>query len=183
MKKVIKGSVYNTETAKLICTKKSEEVSHSAGAVMKIKRHLYKTKSNKYFYHQEEVFETWIAVNDDDIEPEMKYTEVQKYKIIPIQYNVAVNFASELIAESDEFKESILKYFPELDEQNIPDGETKVQKKIYLTSKAEWYLEMMLKESEDTNSSFIEKLIVNKYAELYRKGIMNDDPFFEFNEQ
>jgi hypothetical protein len=40
---------------------------------------------------------------------------------------------------------------------------------------------MLLTESEETNSSYIEKLITTEYKRLYDKGVMKLNPYFEMD--
>lgn len=184
MKKIIEGSVYNTETAKKICEKFSEEPEHAKGAVVKKLQQLFKTKSGKYFFYVKKEIETWVVVNNDDLDPKFEEQEVIEEKILPISYDLAVQFASEIHSDPDldsASKNMIGKYFPELTEK-IKDENKKIQKKLYISEKANCYLEMMLEETDDTNSSFIEKLIIKEYERQYAKGIMKKDPFFEMED-
>lgn len=64
----------------------------------------------------------------------------------------------------------ISKHFSEL-------SDNKISSERNLSEKADWYLEMMLTENNDTNSSVIEKLIVSEFQRLNSKGIMKRDPF------
>lgn len=178
MKKVIDGAVYNTETAKKVCEQMTEDTNHAKGAYVKQLKQLYKTKSAKYFFYIKNEFPAYVDMNDDDLNPKFELTEVTEEKIRPISYELAAQFANETLTSNPESKRQIGKFFPELI-QNEKDGDKKIQKKLYISEKANWYLEMMLTESNDTNSSFIEKLIVAEYRKLYKKGIMQQDPYFE----
>ncbi|WP_062050357.1 hypothetical protein [Bacillus sp. JCM 19034] len=82
---------------------------------------------------------------------------------------------------SPETEKVIGNYFPELIDDKVNEVK-KIQKKIYISEKANWYLEMMITENTDTNSSMIEKLIVKEYQRLYSKGIMTRDPYFEMED-
>jgi hypothetical protein len=184
VKKVIRGSVYNTETARKICEKFTEGPEHAKGAIVKKLQQLYRTKSAKYFIYVRREFETWVAVNNDDLDPIYEEQEVIEEKILPVSFDFAFQFASEIYADSEtdsETKEAIVKFFPALSEEGI-DENKKIQKKIYLSEKANRYLEMTLEESNDTISSFVEQLIVEEYKRLYSKGIMKNDPFFEMED-
>ncbi|MEC5423326.1 hypothetical protein QGM71_07415 [Virgibacillus sp. C22-A2] len=181
MKKVIEGSVYNTETAKKICERSSEESNHEKGAVVKQLQQLYKTKSNKFFFYVKSEFTTHVVVNNDDIDPRFEDQEVTEEKIIPVSYEEALQFSSEISAVSKLEKKMIAKYFPEIVVKESNDNK-KIQKKLYLSEKANWYLELMLQEGKETNSSFVEKLITEEYQRLYKKGLMVRDPFFEMEE-
>lgn len=190
MKKVIKGAVYNTETAKKICEKTSIDFEPTSyGADVKKLQQLYRTKSGKYFFYIKRELRTWVVKMDDpDINPEEldimlnpKHEEldVTKEEIIPIPFDLAMQFASEVYADADtdeEMKENILKFFPTLSGES-PDPEVKLQKKIYLSEKACWYLDLMLEETKDTNSSFIEKLIIKEFKRKHAEGVFPVDPF------
>lgn len=181
MKKVIKGAVYNTMTAKKICEQRVTEASHEKGAYLNQLTQLYKTKSGKYFFYLVNEFSTYVDVNHDDLKPKYELQDVIEQKIIPISYEAALRFASEVMVSDPSEKESIGTFFPRLiDGSN--EGDKKIQKKIYLSEKASWYLEMMLMESEETNSSFIENLISEQYRKLYKQGVMQEDPYAEMNE-
>ena len=180
MKKVIDGAVYNTDTAKKICERTTQEIVHQKGANVKQLKQLYKTKSGKYFYYIHHTFVTHVCVNGDDIDPIFEEAEVQDEKIIPVSYQLALQFAGEVQADGEQVK-MISKYFPELGNSKT-FGQRKIQKKIYLSEKAHWYLEMLLTETEDTNSSFIEDLIVKEYRRQYSEGIMQKDPYFEMKD-
>lgn len=175
MKKVIQGSVYNTETAKKICEQTVNETSHEKGVYVDQLKELYKTKSGKYFYFIKNEFSTYVDMNNDDLNPKFELQDVKEEKILPISYEQAVHFASEIIAVDFSSKETLGKFFPELTINK--EGNTKIQKKIYISEKASWYLEMMMTEYNETNSSFIEKLITEKFRHLYNKEIMTRDPF------
>lgn len=177
MKKVIDGAVYNTDTAKKICEQTTQEVVHQKGAHVKQLKQLYKTKSGKYFFYIHQTFVTHVSVNGDDIDPVFEEVEVEDEKIIPVSYPLALQFAGEVQADGEQEK-TITKYFPELGNPETL-GHRKIQKKIYLSEKANWYLEMLLLETEETNSSLIEKLIVREYRRQYAEGIMMDDPYVE----
>lgn len=177
MKKVIEGAVYNTETAKKICEQYTEEIDNEKGAEVKKLKQLYKTKSNNFFFFISNNFIGDVDVNNDDLNPKYEETELWEEKIMPINYELAFQFASEVNSDSESNK-MIGKYFPELTDGLItPDK--KIQKKLYISEKANWYLELMLQEGKDTNSSFVEKLITAEYQRLYKKGMMLRDPFFE----
>lgn len=180
MKKVIKGAVYNTETAKDICERASEEPKHEKGTVVKQLQQLYKTRSNKFFFYVKSEFTTPVVVNNDDILPKFEEQEVMDEQIIPVSYDNALQFASEVSSTSNSEKKTIAKYFPELAGEKSTNN-IKIQKKLYLSEKANWYLELMLLEGEEeeTNSNFVEKLIIKEYRRLYKKGVMVRDPFFE----
>ncbi|WP_053218229.1 hypothetical protein [Virgibacillus senegalensis] len=177
MKKVIGGAVYNTETAKKICEQLSEEIEYEKGANVKKSKQLFKTKSGKYFLFIKSEFTGYIAVNNDDLDPEFEEAELEEEKIKPVPYELALQFASETITSNPESKTWVGKYFPELIDGI--ENNKKIQKKIYISEKASWYLEMMLTDSDDTNSSLIEKLITDEYHRLYEKGLMKRDPYFE----
>ncbi|KGX89225.1 hypothetical protein [Pontibacillus litoralis] len=180
MKKVIDGAVYNTATAKKICEQRTEEFQNEKGADVKQLKQLFKTKSGKYFFFIHNTFISYACVNGDDLNPKFEEMELEEKKIIPVDYGLAFQFASEVQASGEQQK-IIGKYFPEL--VNFETFEhQKIQKKIYLSEKANWYLEMMLTETEDTNSSLIEMLIVQQYQRLYSEGIMLRDPYFEMED-
>ncbi|WP_062106518.1 hypothetical protein [Bacillus niameyensis] len=181
MKKVIEGSVYNTETAKKVCEQSTKEVEHEKGAEVQKQKQLFKTKSGKYFFFIKNEFPGYVDVNNDDLNPKFEKVDLVEEKIIPVSYEVALQFASEIASEDSESKKMISKFFPELIGNDI-DESIKIQKKIYLSEKANWYLEMMLTVNNDTNSSIIEKLIMNEYRRLYSKGIMVRDPYFEMED-
>lgn len=181
MKKVIDGAVYNTQTAKKICELLTNEISHEKGAYVNQLKQLYKTKSGKYFLFIKHEFSTYVVVNNDDINPIYELQDVEDHKIIAISYELAVQFANEIITSNPESKKVVRKFFPELF-QNEGDENKKIQKKIYISEKASWYLEMMLTESKNTNSTFIENLIVEEYRRLYKKGLMQGDPYFEMED-
>lgn len=177
MKKVIDGAVYNTDTAKKICEQTTQEIVHQKGANVKQLKQLYRTKSGKYFFYVHHTFVTDVCVNGDDLNPVYEEAEVTDEKIIPATYELALQFASE-VQDNGEQDEIIGKYFPELGNPRTFEFQ-KIQKKIYLSEKANWYLEMLLTETEDTNSSLIEELIVREYRRQYSEGIMLNDPYFE----
>ncbi|QDI92321.1 hypothetical protein EPH95_14905 [Salicibibacter halophilus] len=179
MKKVINGSVYNTETAKWICERISDELNHEKGAGVKTLKQLYKTKSDKFFFYINNKFLTYVDVSNDDLNPKFEEQEVVEEKIVEASYELALQFASEAIQNSNSDND-IGRIFPELAKEK--DGDTKTQKKFYISIKADWYLEMMLKEEEDTNSSFIEKLIIAEYKRQFKKGDVNRDPFHEMED-
>ncbi|WP_145949507.1 hypothetical protein [Paenibacillus sp. Y412MC10] len=178
MKKVIEGAVYNTQTAKKICEQITNEANHGKGAYVNQLKQLYKTKNGNYFFFIKNDFPTYVDVNNDDLNPKFELMDVVEEKIIPVTYELAVQFASEVFTYDPGSKKGLGKFFPELI-QNEETENKKIQKKIYISEKSSWYLEMMLTESKDTNSSFIEKLIIEEYRRLYKKGIMQRDPFFE----
>lgn len=185
MKKIIKGSVYNTKTAKKICEKFTEAPEFEYGAVVKKLQQLYKTKSGKYFFYFRREFRADVVVNNDDLYPQFEEQEVVDEKIEPVSFQAAFRFASEVYSDPHidlEEKENIEKYFPALTDEGV-DENKKYQKKIYLSEKASWYLEMMIDEFKDTNSSFIEKLIIEEYKRLYSEGVMKNDPFFEMEDE
>lgn len=182
MKKVINGAVFNTMTAKKVCEQLLTEASHEKGAHVKQLKQLYKTKSGKYFFYIENEFSTYVDMNKDDLNPKYELKEVMEQKIIPTSYELALQFASEVVAMNPNEKEIIGAVFPRLAEETNEESK-KIQKKIYLSEKANWYLEMMLIESEDTNSSFIEKMITAQYRKLYEAGSMQEDPYFEMDEE
>ncbi|MFD2627614.1 hypothetical protein [Oceanobacillus kapialis] len=181
MKKVIQGAVYNTETAKKICQKVSEGPDNEEGAYVKQLKELYKTKSNKFFFYVKSEFVAHVVVNDDDIDPKFEEQEVVEEIKNLVSYEEALQFASEIYAVSKSEKKMIAKYFPELilkKEEN-----KKIQKKLYISEKANWYLELMLQKRNETNSSLVEKLIIEEYQRLYEKGIMDRDPFLEMEKE
>ncbi|AVR00297.1 hypothetical protein OBCHQ24_15205 [Oceanobacillus iheyensis] len=178
MKKVIQGAVYDTEKAKKVCERKYVGPSHEKGAHVKQLQHLYKTKSNKFFFYIYNEFVSHVAVNNDDIDPEFEDQEVVEEKIKPVAYEEALQFASEISTVSKSEKKMIAKYFPELAVEESSDSK-KIQKKLYISEKANWYLELMLQKGNETNSSLVEKLIIEEYQRLYEKGIMDRDPFLE----
>ena len=107
------------------------------------------------------------------LNPKHEELDVTKEEIIPIPFDLAMQFASEVYADADtdeEMKENILKFFPTLSGES-PDPEVKLQKKIYLSEKACWYLDLMLEETKDTNSSFIEKLIIKEFKRKHAEGV------------
>ncbi|MUV37074.1 hypothetical protein JNUCC1_00880 [Lentibacillus sp. JNUCC-1] len=179
MKKTIEGAVYNTKTAQKICERFTHEPKHEKGANVKQLQQLFRTRSNKFFFYVKSEFTTPVVVNNDDIFPEFEEQEVIDEQIIPVSYEKALQFASEISADSKSEKNMIRKYFPELVEGQ---GEKKIQKKLYLSEKANWYLELMLQEGTDTNSSLVEKLITEEYRRLYKQGIMIRDPFSEMDD-
>ena len=181
MKKVIEGAVYNTDTAKKICERTGQEIVHEKGANVKQLKQLYKTKSGKYFFYIHQTFVTYVCVNGDDLNPVFEEAEVTDEKIIPVNYQLALQFAGEVHADGEQEK-TIIKYFPELGSSEAL-GHRKIQKKIYLSEKANWYLEMLLTETEDTNSSLIEKLIVEEYRRRYSEGSVAEDPYFEMRDE
>lgn len=180
MKKIINGAVFNTSTAKVICTQHSEEASNEKGTYVKQTKELYKTKSGNYFFFIKLKFPSYVDVNHDDLDPKFELMEVEEEKIIPINYTLASQFASEIIVQQPKLAKSIASHFPELASKGEKKAR-KIQKKLYLSEKANWYLEMLLTESEETNSSYIEKLITNEYKRLYDKGVMKLDPYFEMD--
>lgn len=180
MKKAIDGAVYNTATAKKICEQRTEEFENGKGANVKQLKQLFKTKSGRYFFYIYNTFIGYAFVNGDDLKPKFEEMELREEKIIPIDYELAFQFASEVQA-SEEQQKIIGKYFPELVNSETFNHQ-KIQKKTYLSEKANWYLEMMLTETEDTNSSLIERLIIQEYQRLYSEGIMMRDPYFEMED-
>lgn len=179
MKKVIKGAVYNTETAKKLCEQQTYESSYGKGAYVNQLKQLYKTKSGKYFFFIKSRFSAYVDVKNDDLNPKFELTDVEENKIIPIAYEVAVQFANEIASDDPELQRTLSKYFPTLTSTKTENE--KIQKKIYLSEKANWYLEMMIDEAKETNSSFIENLILEAYRDLYKKGIMKGDPYVEMD--
>lgn len=182
MKKVIEGAVYNTKTAKKICERYTEEFEQEKGAVVKKLQQLFKTKSNKYFLFEKSEFTSYADSNSDDLNPKYEELELEEKRIIPVSYELAYQFASEIACANPDSIDEIGNFFPELVDNEI-DENNKIQKKLYISEKANWYLEMMITDSSDTNSSFIEKLIVEEYRRLYSKGIMTRDPFFEMEDK
>jgi|SRR5690625_1812704 len=181
MRKVIDGSLYDTNTARLICEQRSDELSYEKGAPVKQLKQLYRTRSAKFFFYIRHDFVTHVDVNDDVLNPKLEEMEVTDERIVPATYDVALQFASEVYDETED-REEIEKYFAEF--SNKEDAsQQKIQKKIYISQKADWYLEEMLKEGEDTNSSFIEKLIIKEYGKQYKKGIVNRNPYGEFSKR
>ncbi|MEI3606449.1 hypothetical protein SPD48_12145 [Pseudogracilibacillus sp. SE30717A] len=180
MKKVIDGSVYNTKTAKKICELVTKEIEHEKGAEVKKLKQLFKTKSSKYFFFIKNEFTGIVNSNNDDLNPKFEETELIEEKIVSVSYDLAFQFASEINVDQESDK-IIGKYFPELIDNEIHEHK-KIQKKIYLSKKANWYLEMMIAENKETNSSVIEQLIIDEYQRLYEKGIMKRDPYFEMEE-
>lgn len=178
MKKVIEGAVYNTETAKKICGRRTNESDHEKGAYVNQLKQLYKTKNAKHFFYIKNEFPMYVDVNKDELNPKFELMDLEEEKIIPVDYSLALQFAAEIIVEEPESKEVLGKFFPELI-KNVTDDNIKIQKKIYMSEKASWYLEMLINESKETNSSFIEKLIVEEYRSQYKQGIMQGDPFME----
>lgn len=166
MKKVIDGAVYNTETAKIICENSEDDISHQKGAEVKQLKQLYRTKSGKYFFYIKNEFETHVVTNNDDLNPEFELEEVEEKKILPVSYELSLQFASEVLSENPESQETIETFFPELGEGSMDDNQ-KIQKKFYISEKANWCLEMLMLETEHTNSSYIEKLIIEEYDKLY----------------
>jgi len=181
MRKVIDGSLYDTSTARLICEQRSEENRYDKGAPVKLLKQLYRTKSAKFFFYMHYEFVALVDVNNDDLNFKLEEMEVTDEKIVPATYDVALHFASEVYEETEdqEEKEEIEKYFAEFSDKEDASL-LKIQKKIYISQKADWYLEEMLKEGEDTNSSFIEKLIVKEYGKQYQKGLVHRNPYNEF---
>lgn len=179
MKKVIKGAVYNTETAKKICEQVTDENDYEIGAYVNKLKQLFKTKSGNYFFFIKKKFIKEASVNNDDVDPVFEEEVLIEKKIVPVSYELAFQFASEMI--SPETEKVIGNYFPELIDDKVNEVK-KIQKKIYISEKANWYLEMMITENTDTNSSMIEKLIVKEYQRLYSKGIMTRDPYFEMED-
>ena len=136
MKKVIDGAVYNMETAKRICEQISKESDHEIGEAVQKRKQLFKTKSGKYFFFINKEFFTEVAMIENDINPAYETMEVEKKKIIPVSYESAFQFASEIHSDSElKAQERIGKYFPELRDSGI-DENVKIQKKIYLSEKA-----------------------------------------------
>ncbi|MFP7494587.1 hypothetical protein SFC66_12420 [Terribacillus saccharophilus] len=178
MKKVIQGAVYNTEKAKMLCERTYDGPSHEIGAHVKQLQQLYKTKSNKFFFYIKNEFVAHVAVNNDDINPENEDQEVIEEKITPVSYEKALQFASEISTAYKSEKKRLSKYFPELAVEESSDNR-KIQKKLYISEKANWYLELMLQEGNETNSSLVERLIIEQYQRLFKKGIMDRDPFHE----
>lgn len=179
MKKVINGAVYNTETAKKICEQSTKENEYEIGAEVKKLKQLFKTKSGNYFFFIKNEFTGNAIINSDDLNPEYEEGKLKERKIVPVSYELAFQFASEMVTPESE--KVIGKYFPQLIGHEGNEFK-KIQKKIYISQKANWYLEMMLTENNDTNSSMIEKLIVKEYKRLYSQGIMQNDPYYEMEE-
>lgn len=166
MKKVIDGAVYNTETAKKICGHHMEDSSFEKGTDVKQLKELYKTKSGKYFFFIKNEFPAYIDQNADDLNPRFELEEVEEKKILPVTYELAVQFAREVLTEVPGEKENIAVFFPELLQDGM-DEEQKIQKKFYISEKASRYLEMLMQETEHTNSSYIERLITQEYEKQY----------------
>lgn len=182
MKKIIDGAEYNTKTAKKICETFYIEPDYEKGAITKTLKQLFKTRSNKYFFYKIEKFDAHVDINNDDLDPVFEEMELINEEILPISYDLALQFVDEVNASDPiEDQKMIRKYFPELIEEPV-GKEVKFQKKIYLSEKANWYLQMMVNEKEDTNSSFIERLIVEEYRRLYEKGVVTRDPYHEMDD-
>ena len=146
MKKIINGSVCNTETAQMIC---ADDVKDSQN-IIELSVKLYKTKSSKYFLHTE-------GINIED-------------EIELISYDDAFNFAKGLISDSKTKPIDIGRidyFFPEINEKF--NEYHKVQKKIYLSDKTSWMLDKMVTELGSNNGEIIEELIVKKYESLLKK--------------
>src|SRR5699024_4792123 len=111
-------------------------------------------------------FSMYIDKNNDELDPKFGLEEVEEKKILPVTYDLSVQFASEVLSENPESKKTIETYFPELGEGSMDDNQ-KIQKKFYISEKANWCLEMLMLETEHTNSSYIEKLITEEYDKLY----------------
>ncbi|AIF45553.1 hypothetical protein [Virgibacillus sp. SK37] len=181
MKKIIEGAVYNTATAKKICERFSNEPKHEKGAYVKQLQQLYRTRSSNYFFYVKSEFTTHVVINNDDIFPKFEEQEVTDEQILPVSYERALQFASEISVSSASEKKTIAKHFPELLEKE-GNGNKKIQKKLYISEKANWYLELMLQEGKETNSTLVEKLITEEYRRLYKQGVMNRDPFSEMED-
>lgn len=181
---MIRGSVYNTETARKICEKFTEGPEHAKGAIVKKLQQLYRTKSAKYFIYVRREFETWVAVNNDDLDPIYEEQEVIEEKSYPfpstLLSNLQVKFM-QILKPTQRQRKQLLNFSPHSAKKGLMKTK-KIQKKIYLSEKANRYLEMTLEESNDTISSFVEQLIVEEYKRLYSKGIMKNDPFFEMED-
>ncbi|WP_068676040.1 hypothetical protein [Oceanobacillus sp. Castelsardo] len=183
MKKVIEGAVYNTETAKKICEQVSVAYEHRKDATVTKLKQLYKTKSGKYFFYTQSEFVGLVAVDNNDIDPKIEWQNVEDVKIIPIPYDTAIQYASEVFSSPDTDEDSVNRirgFFPELVGEDV--GGKKIQKKIYISEKTSWYLEMLLIDTNHTNSSLIDKLIFEEYKRLYKKGDMNLDMFDELED-
>lgn len=184
MKKVIEGAVYNTETAKKVCEQVTEAFEYEKDSDVKKLKQLYKTKSGKYFFFIKNEFVGYIDEKEDDLNLDLKLADLIEEKIVPISYDSAIQYASEILSDPDTDEASIErvgKYFPELAGGGIENNK-KIQKKIYISPKISWYLEMLLIDTNHTNSSLIETLIFEEYERLYKKGIMNQDMFDELEE-
>ena len=182
MKKVIDGAEYNTKRAEKICARFSSGPDFKKGAETKTLTQLYKTRSGNYFFYIIDKFSKEAAVNDDDLNPVFEKMELMDERILPTSYDSALQFVQEVQAQNSITDiDSIRKYFPELHEQET-GSDKKYQKKIYLSESANWYLQMLLNESKDTNSSIIENLIREEYRRQYQEGKMNRDPYLEMNE-
>lgn len=165
MRKVIDDSLYDTNTARLICEQRSEENRYDKGAPVKQLKQLYRTRSSKFFFYIRYDYVALVDVNNDDLNFKLEEMEVTDEKTVLITYDVALQFASKIYEETEEQREreEIEKYFAEFSDKEDASL-LKIQKKIYISQKVDWYLEEMLKEGEDTNSSFIEKLIIEEYG-------------------
>lgn len=179
MKKIVDGAEYNTNTAKKICETYLSGPNYDKGAITKTLKQLFKTRSGKYFFYIIEKFIGQGVINNDDINPTFEEMELIDKEILPISYDLALQFVEELKARDRlEDEKMIRKHFPELIEQQT-GKEEKFQKKIYLSERANWYLQMLVNVSGETNSSIVEKLILKEYRKLYQEGVMNRDPFSE----
>lgn len=180
MKKVIDGAEYNTDTATKLCEKKyfnQEDINK--GTIKEGNKQLYKTNSGKFFFYVKEEFTTYVDVNNDDLNPKFEEMDVIDERIVPISYDLALQCVEEVLVENPTLNTEVLrKHFPEL-VKGQSGNEKKYQKKIYLSESANWYLQLMVNEKEETNSSLIERLIKEEYKRLYRQGIMTRDPFNE----
>lgn len=182
MIRVIDGAEYNTNTAKKICETYFSGPDYDKGAITKTFKQLFKTRSGKYFFYIVEKFTAHADINDDDINPIFEEMELMDKRIVPASYDLALQFVDEVKAgDQIEDAKMIRKHFPELVEPQM-GKEEKFQKKIYLSERANWYLQMMVNESEDTNSSIVERLIIKEYRKLYQAGVMNRDPFSEMED-
>lgn len=184
MKKVIDGAEYNTETAEKICEMFYEEPDYDIGSMKKTLKQLFLTKSGKYFFYIVEKFKAMVDVNNSEYLDDARFEEMElmNEKILPVSYDLAFQFVEEVMESNKKVDKKIIeKYFPEL-VAGSEKKEVKFQKKIYLSNKANWYLQMMVNEKEDTNSSFIERLIIEEYRRLYKKGIVERDPFHEMGD-
>lgn len=179
MKKVIEGAVYNTQSAKKLCELYSAGPNPRLGVQSEVLKQLYKTRSGKFFFYTVEKFLKEAATNDDDLDPVFEEMALLEERITPIPYDLAQRFVDEVHASDASMNMDMIRaHFPESLAQT-EGNESKVQKKIYLSESANWYLQMLLNESEDTNSSLLERLIREEYKKQYQEGKMTRDPYLE----
>lgn len=181
MRRVIDGSLYDTNTARLICEQQLEENRYDKGAPVKQLKQLYRTRSAKFFFYVRLEYVALVDVNNDDLNFKLEEKEVRDENIVPATYDLALQFASEVYEETKDpkQKENIERYFAEFTDKEDASAR-KIQKKIYISEKADRYLEEMLKQNEDTNSSFIESLIVKEYERQYQNFLVHRNPYDEF---